>query len=144
MGVWVCLQNAVVAAANSHINNYSKNIISLQPVGPLSSVGPWASAPWSPCINAPLRTGFVFIFFSFFLALDFWCLFMGIVVHQLWSFAFSRERLRARMWEWHVRFFFLSNWDGAPLGVGALCKLRTLRIGSGGTDNNNNNKKVSW
>ncbi len=32
----------------------------------------------------------------------------------------------------HV-FFFLSNWDGAPLGVGALCKLCTLRIGSGGT-----------
>ncbi len=30
-------------------------------------------------------------------------------------------------------FFFLSNWDGAPLGVGALSKLRTLRIGSGGT-----------
>ncbi len=29
-------------------------------------------------------------------------------------------------------FFFLSNWDGAPLGVGALSKLRTLRIGSGG------------
>ncbi len=54
MGVWVCLQNAVVTAANSHINNYYKNIISLQPVGPLSSVGPWASAPWSPCINAPL------------------------------------------------------------------------------------------
>ncbi len=39
------LQNGVVTAANSHINNYSKNIISLQPVGPLSSVGPWASAP---------------------------------------------------------------------------------------------------
>ncbi len=32
------------------------------------------------------------------------------------------------------RFFvFLSNWDGAPLGVGALRKLRTLCIGSGGT-----------
>ncbi len=29
--------------------------------------------------------------------------------------------------------FFFSNWDGAPLGVGALCKLRTLHIGSGGT-----------
>ncbi len=52
--VWVCLQNAVVTAANSHINNYYKNIISLQPVGPLSLVSPWASAPWSPCINAPL------------------------------------------------------------------------------------------
>ncbi len=48
------LQNGVVTAANSHINNYSKNIISLQPVGPLSSVDPWVSAPWSPCINAPL------------------------------------------------------------------------------------------
>ncbi len=53
MSVWVCSLNAVVTAANSHINNYSKNIISLQPVGPLSSVGPWVSAPWSPCINAP-------------------------------------------------------------------------------------------
>ncbi len=61
MSVWVCLQNAVVTAANSHINNYSKNIISLQPVGPLSSVGPWASAPWSPCINAPLPTAYMII-----------------------------------------------------------------------------------
>ncbi len=34
------------------------------------------------------------------------------------------------------RFFVVcfSNWDGAPQGVGALRKLRTLRIGSGGTD----------
>ncbi len=30
-------------------------------------------------------------------------------------------------------FFFLSNWDGASPGVGALRKLRTLHIGSGGT-----------
>ncbi len=30
-------------------------------------------------------------------------------------------------------FFFLSNWDGAPLGVGALRKLCTVRIGSSGT-----------
>ncbi len=30
--------------------------------------------------------------------------------------------------------FIWSNWDGAPPGVGALRKLRTLRIGSGGTD----------
>ncbi len=30
-------------------------------------------------------------------------------------------------------FFFFFYWDGAPLGVGDLCKLRTLRIGSGGT-----------
>ncbi len=29
--------------------------------------------------------------------------------------------------------FFFSNWYGAPLGVGALRKLRTLHIGSGGT-----------
>ncbi len=34
----------------------------------------------------------------------------------------------------HVIFFFLSSWDGALLGVGALRKLRTLRIGSGSTD----------
>ncbi len=52
--VLVCLHNAVVTAANSHINNYLKDLISLQPVGPLSSVGPWASAPWSLCINASL------------------------------------------------------------------------------------------
>ncbi len=35
-------------------------------------------------------------------------------------------------------FSFFSNWDGAPPpptpGVGALHKLRTLFIGSGGTD----------
>ncbi len=30
-------------------------------------------------------------------------------------------------------FCFLSNW--CPLGVGALCKLRTVRIGSIGTQN---------
>ncbi len=29
---------------------------------------------------------------------------------------------------------FLSNWDGAPPRVGALSKLSTLHIGSGGTD----------
>ncbi len=28
---------------------------------------------------------------------------------------------------------FLSTWDGAPLGVGALRKLRTLLIGISGT-----------
>ncbi len=60
MSVWVCLQNAIVTAANSHINNYSKNIISPQPLGPLSSVGPWASAPLSPCINAPLAIVYFF------------------------------------------------------------------------------------
>ncbi len=32
-------------------------------------------------------------------------------------------------------FCFLSDWDGAPLRFGALRKLRTLRIGSGGTGN---------
>ncbi len=31
-------------------------------------------------------------------------------------------------------FFFFSNWDGAPPRVGALSKLCTLHIGSGGTD----------
>ncbi len=35
--------------------------------------------------------------------------------------------------EQKVFFLFLSNCDGAPLGVGALCKLLTLRIRSGGT-----------
>ncbi len=32
-----------------------------------------------------------------------------------------------------IFLFFLSNWDGVPLGVGALLILRTLLIGSGGT-----------
>ncbi len=47
----------------------------------------------------------------------------------------KRERSQAR--EWRVMFFlgfFLSNWDGAPPRVGALSKLSTLHIGSGGTD----------
>ncbi len=33
----------------------------------------------------------------------------------------------------YIHFFFFATWDGAPLGVGALRKLRSLRIGSGGT-----------
>ncbi len=49
----------------THINNYSKNIISLQPVGTLSSVGPWASVSWSPCINAPLAISSVIISITF-------------------------------------------------------------------------------
>ncbi len=32
----------------------------------------------------------------------------------------------------HVFFVFLSHWDGAPLRLGALRKLHTLRIGGGG------------
>ncbi len=39
-----------------------------------------------------------------YLAPDCWCLFTGIVVYQLWSFEFSRERLQER--EWCVIFFF--------------------------------------
>ncbi len=35
---------------------------------------------------------------------------------------------------------FLSNWDGAPPGVGALLKLLTPRIGSGGTGYTQKNK----
>ncbi len=31
-------------------------------------------------------------------------------------------------------FYFMSNWDGASLGVGALCKLHTLHIENGGTE----------
>ncbi len=60
------------------------------------------------------------------------------------SFAFScKHKVRSDSYadgkNWcgtKVFLFFLSNWDGtAPLGVGALCKLRTLslRIGSSGT-----------
>ncbi len=33
------------------------------------------------------------------------------------------------------KFFFLRNWDGAPLGDGVLHRLRTLHIWSGGTAN---------
>ncbi len=76
------------------------------------------------------RTGFVVILFLF-SALDFWCLFTGIVVHQLWSFALSRKH-EVQMREWHFTCFFgatgmVTSW------VGALRKLCTLRIGSGGT-----------
>ncbi len=31
-----------------------------------------------------------------------------------------------------ARHVFLSHWDGAPLRLGALRKLHTLRIGGGG------------
>ncbi len=37
------------------------------------------------------------------------------------------------MYRLYFFFFFLSNWDGAPMAVGALRKLRTLHIGSSGT-----------
>ncbi len=43
---------------------------------------------------------------------------------------------RSRMREWCGKVFlnlFLSNWDGAPLGLGALLILHILRIGSGGS-----------
>ncbi len=90
--------------------------------------------------------GFIFFFFFLFLVPDCWCLFTGIAVinyDHLHSAAIIRCQ-RAQMWEWRVTFFFLylfiyvflfflSNWDGAPLGVGALRRLHTLRIGSGGT-----------
>ncbi len=63
--VWVCLQTAVVIAANPHINNYSKNIISLLPVGPLSSVGPGLQPieacvlmrPWTHIVTAEMFAG---------------------------------------------------------------------------------------
>ncbi len=76
-------------------------------------------------------------FSSFFSAPDCWCFFTGIVVHQLWSSAFSRKH---EVWApvavagmaHHVFFFFffflLSNWDGAPPELGALCKQHTLHI----------------
>ncbi len=35
-----------------------------------------------------------------------------------------------------VYLIFLSNWDGAPLGVGVLRKLHTLHVGSGTTVGN--------
>ncbi len=72
------------------------------------------------CFHLYLFNNFVFIlFFSWLRIAD---------VHQLWSFAFSRkheERAVADAGMVHVTFFFfLSNWDGAPLEVGALRKLR--------------------
>ncbi len=43
---------------------------------------------------------------------------------------------RAQMREMHGKLLFFANWDGALLGVGALRRLHTLRIGTGarGTD----------
>ncbi len=81
---------------------------------------------------------FFFLSFFLFLAPDCSFVFTGIVVHH--SAANMRcERSRARAGEWCVTsfiflYFFESNWDGAPLGVGALRKRCTLRIGSGGTE----------
>ncbi len=38
------------------------------------------------------------------------------------------EQSRRHVYLDFICTFFLSNWDGAPLGVGALRKLRTLHI----------------
>ncbi len=90
-------------------------------------------------MNVPESDARASSFFLFlFSAPDCWCLFTGIVVHQLWTFAFSRNHERAQMREWrftiYLFIYFLSNWDGAPpLGIDALRRLRTLCIGSGGT-----------
>ncbi len=51
---------------------------------------------------------------------------MGIVVHQLWSSAFSRKheaRAVADAWMFECHWFFLSNWDGAmvPYANCVLC-----------------------
>ncbi len=76
------------------------------------------------------------LLFFIFSAPDCCCLFAGIDklsinYDNLHSVINMRcERLLVRMWEWRVTF--LSNWDGAPLGVSALRKLRTLRIESHG------------
>ncbi len=43
------------------------------------------------------------------------------------------EQSRAWMREWRVTFFFFATGTVPSPGVGALRKLRTLRIGSGGT-----------
>ncbi len=68
------------------------------------------------------------LFFFFFLALDCWCLFTGIFVHQLWSFVFSCKHEVGAGMSADAGIFFLSHCDGAPLGVGALRNLHTLRI----------------
>ncbi len=75
---------------------------------------------------------FIYVFIS--LAADCWCLFMDIVVYQLWSSAFShkRERAVAGVGAGMVRHGF--GMVPPPLGVGALRKRRTLCIGSGGTE----------
>ncbi len=81
-------------------------------------------------------TWMLLIFFS---PPDCWCLFIGIVVHQLWSSAFSRKHevwaWGERSWEWRITFFnlffiflFFSKCDGALPGLGALRKQHTLHI----------------
>ncbi len=73
-----------------------------------------------------MRASFSCVFF-FFSPTDCWCLFMGIVVHQLWSSAFGRKHevckhwLRSRSWECSVKFFFFSFFE--QLG---WCHLRDL------------------
>ncbi len=54
------------------------------------------------------------------------------VVHQLHSAAIIGVRGADEAMAFHI-FFYLSNWDGAPLGIGALHRLRTLGKESGGT-----------
>ncbi len=78
--------------------------------------------------------GLRFLHLFFFLAPDCWCLFTGIVIHDHLHSVTNMRCERSQMREWRLPFyFFWSNCDGAPLGVCALRKLRTLRIGSGGT-----------
>ncbi len=60
-------------------------------------------------------------------------LLVNIVHVKMWvhlTFVLQKVNLEAR------KCFFFSNCDGAPLGVGALCKLHTLRIGSSSTGYN--------
>ncbi len=74
-----------------------------------------------------------FFFFSF-LGAGLLMSFHGHSCPQLWSSAFSHKhevRAGAGAGMAQFFFFFLSNWDGAPKGVGALRKRPTLRIGSG-------------
>ncbi len=70
-------------------------------------------------LKVTCRLRFNFLFSS----PDCWCLFTGIVVHQLWSsIYFSRKQEVWAPVTGVSHFFFLSNWDGA------LHKLRTLHI----------------
>ncbi len=75
------------------------------------------------------QASFSLLFFSF-SAPDCWCLFTGIVVHQLWIMIIC---IQPQTWgasgcgrgcgNGASSFFFLSNWDGAP--PGSWCPTQT-------------------
>ncbi len=103
-----------------------KHVIKLKT--PISFTGLWMWSTWK------WRTGFVFIFVCFFLVPHCWCLFMSIVIHNRFAFSHKHGASGRGCGNGVSHFFFFWNWNGgAPLGVGALRKLHTLCIESGGT-----------